>query len=194
MDIKEVRTQLGRVKTYYLRKETERALAAIVMGIKGMGKKPFPSDLRSMVREAVQMLGRDDDVLKVLGKPVVYQPGKEQDVLTAFAKVYKVMRGEAETEGHDKALNRKLGIDHALNQGMKLLEQNRVSEADECFSQAVASYKDEHSLFTIVGRALLEANQVRRALPYLKRAAVVNPQSATVKELLEKCIALREQL
>ncbi len=194
MDIKEVRTHLGRIKTYYLRKETERALAAIVMGMKGMGNKPFPADLRSMVREAVQMLGRDEDVLKVLGKPVTYTPGKEQEVLASFTKVYQVLRGEAETESHDKALTRKLGIDQFLNQGMKLLEQNRVSEADECFNKAVGNYKDEHFLFAIIGKALLEANQVRRALPYLKRAAKVNPNNENVKEMLIKCAELRESL
>ncbi len=194
MDVKEVRTHLGRIKTYYLRKETERALASIVTGIKGMGNKPFPADLRSMVREAVQMLGRDEDVLKVLGKPVTYTPGKEQDVLTAFSKVYQTLRGEAETESHDKALQRKLAIDHALSQGMKLLEKNSFSEADECFNKAVTHYKDEHFLFAIIGKALLEANQVRRAMPYLTRAAKVNPSNENVKEMLAKCTQLRANL
>ncbi len=194
MDIKEVRTHLGRVKTYCSRKETERALASMVMGLKGMGNKAFPSDLRSIIREVVQVLGKDEVVVKVIGKPVTYQPGQEQALLAAFAKVYKVIRGEAETENHDKALGRKLGIDHALNQGMKLLEQNRVSEADECFGQAVKNYKDEHSLFAIIGKALMDANQVRRAFPYLKRGVEVNPQNANVKELLAKCMELRAQL
>ncbi len=194
MDIKEVRTHLGRVKTYYLRNETERAVAAIVMGIKGMGNKPFPSDLRSMVREAVQMLGKDESVVKILGKTVIYQPGKEQDILAAFAKVYKILKGEAETENHDTALNRKLNIDRTLNQGMKLLEQNKVSEADECFNKAIGFYKDEHFLFAIIGKALLEANQVRRALPYLKRAAKVNPKNDEVQAMLVKCSELRESM
>ncbi len=194
MDIKEVRTHLGRVKAYHQRKETERALASIIMAIKGMGNKPFPSDLRSLLREVVQLIGRDDVITDVLGKPLVYQPGQEQAILAGVAKVYKVLQGQAGVEDHKQALDRKLNIDRTLNQGMKLLEQGKVPEADECFSQAVSHYKDEHSLFTMIGKALMEANQVRRALPYLKRAATITPQNENVKELVAKCMELRSQL
>ncbi len=194
MDIKEIRAHLGRVKGLYQRKETDRAFASIIMAIKGMGNKPFPSDIRSMIRESVQLVGRDESIIEVIGKPLAYQPGQEQLIMAALAKAYKDLRAKAEAEERAKALERKLNIDHNLNQGMKLLEQDKISEADECFSQAITFYKDEHSLFVIIGKALMEANQVRRALPYLKRGSDVDPNNASTKELFNKCMELRAKL
>ncbi len=194
MDIKDIRVHLGRVKSYYQRNDMVHAIACIIMAIKGMGNKPFPSEIRSLLREALQLVGRDAVITEHLGKPLAYQPGQEQAILLSLAKVYKAIRGLGEAESHEQAIARKVAMDRNLNQGMKLLEQKKVSEADECFSEAITHYKDEHSVFSIIGKALMEAEQVRRALPYLKRGTDVDPNNQKMKELFDKCMELRAKL
>ncbi len=194
MDIKDVRIHLGRVKSYYQRNDMEHALASLIMGMKGMGNKPYPSEIRSLIRESLLQIGRDPTIVQHLGKPIAYQPGQEQTILVALAQVYKTIRGLEDKESHEQALNRKISMDRNLNQGMKLLSSNKVSEADECFNEAISFYKDEHSIFSIIGKALLGANQVRRAFPYLKRAVKADPNNARTKALFDECVELRSKL
>lgn len=187
MDIRAIREQFGRVKAYYLRNETLRALNAALMGLKGVvasGVAPS-TEIRGHIREAIQLLARDEQIKKLLKAPLMYQPGQERQLFAVLAGVYKVYLEEMNREDHDAALGRKQKLDQAYNLGVKLLAQGDASGADGAFNEAISHYRDEDTLFTLIGKALVEANEVRRAVPYLQRGLELNPDDAELKKLME---------
>ena len=194
MTPREIREHLGRVKTYYLRNESTRALASAISGLQGIGASAPGTDIRSTLREAVQMLARDPQIAKYVKAPLTYQPGQEKALLASLVTAYKAIRAAAEEEDRAATLARKIRLDQNFNLGIKLLEQGKVSEADASFAEALKSYKDEHRLFALIGKALMGAGEVRRALPYLKRGAEANPNDADMAAQLEECTRKREAL
>lgn len=194
MNIKEIRDYLGRVKLYYQRNDTVRALGAAVAALKGLGAGQAPLDVRTLLRDATQLLGRDQKIRVHLKGPLAYQPGEEAVLLRQLMQAYSVLHAEGAKEDRETALARKIRLDQALNQGMRELEMGRASEADACFAEAVNNYKDEHHMLYLIGKALMEAGEVRRALPYLKRGATAAPNREDMKALFEECQSLREEL
>ena len=187
MDLREAKEHLGRVKPYYLRNETLRALGSAVMGLKGivaLNVQPGV-DVRGLIREAVQLLSRDELVREHTGATLMYQPGQERQLLAQLAAAYKQLAEALNRESHEVAGARKLKIDQHFNAGLKLLEQRQVSGADAEFAEAVKYYRDEHRLFAFIGKALVEAGEHRRAAPYLKRGLDVAPTDAELLKLFE---------
>lgn len=193
MDIlKQVRENLGRVKAYYLRNDSVRALNHMILAMKDICRLPsLSTELRGLIREAVQTLGRDENLKPVMKSPLSYTPGQELQLLGALADLYKRYLEEMDREDHATALARKQKIDQNYNQGMKLLEQQQISEADACFAEAVTCYKDEHRLFLLIGKSLMEAGEPRRALPYLKRFSELEPDNADGLRLLQEAVQQR---
>ncbi|MCH5277866.1 MAG: hypothetical protein J1E80_08575 [Desulfovibrionaceae bacterium] len=187
MDIRKVRENLGRIKLYYLKGETSRALGAAVMALKELTKAgaSLSTDLRAPLREGVQLLARDKDVKRLYKAPLIYQPGQERALLVVLAKVYKQMEDEAGREDRKEAFARKQRLDQAIGLGRRLLEQGKVSEADASFQEALTHYRNEHRAFQLIGKALLDADQPRRAVPYLKKAMELEPGNSVARELLQ---------
>lgn len=194
MDIRKIRENLGRIKVYYLKGDTLRALAAAIMALKDLvraGSTPSV-DVRGPLREGVQLLARDKDVKRLLKTPLMYQPGQERVLLGVLAEVYKQLEEEAGREEHDAALERKRKLDQALCLGQKLLALKKVSEADASFQEALTHYRDEHRVFQLIGKWLLEAGQPRRSLSYLKKAVEAEPGNPVARELLDTANRARE--
>ena len=188
MDIRQIREYLGRVKPYYLKNDTLRALSALINGLKGALALPggLPVDVRSPLREAVQMMCKDALVKKHSEVQLAYQQGQERQLLTALLTMYQHIDAELNSEDDATATARKLRLDQALNQGLRSLEAGRVSEADEYFQKALANYRDECRVFFYIGKSLLEANAVKRALFYLRKGAEADPNDEELVALLEK--------
>ncbi|MEG1610437.1 MAG: hypothetical protein RR317_04570 [Bilophila sp.] len=138
------------------------------------------------------MLSRDDQIKKLLTTPLGYQPGQERQLLGALAELYKALLQEQEREDRDVAFARKQKLDQALNLGMRLLAQGQVSEADAQFVEATSAYRDEHTLFRAISKALLEAKEVRRAVPYLRRGIEVLPTDPEMLRLFDQARQMRE--
>lgn len=187
MDIRKVRENLGRIKLYYLKGETNRALGSAVMALKELTQTnaPLPTDLRAPLREGVQLLARDKDVKRLYKAPLIYQPGQERALLVILAKVYKQLEDEAGRENRKDAFARKQRLDQAIGLGRRLLEQGKVSEADASFQEALTHYRNEHRAFQLIGKALLDADQPRRSVPYLKKAVELEPDNAVARDLLQ---------
>lgn len=194
MTIREIREQLGRVKPYYLRNETLRALAAVVSALNALGNSVPPMDLRGPLREAISLITRDAQVKNLLKTPIIYQPGQEKAILSQLAPIYKTLHEAENIESHEDALNRKMQLDQAYNLGLRHLEQNRVSEADAEFTRSLTFYRDEHRIFCMIAKALLDAGEVRRAYPYAKRGAEAQPEQKDAQSLFEEIHLRREQL
>ena len=192
MDLRKVLDNMGRVKVYYLKGETLKALQHAVMGLQALGSAASPTDVRSAIRDAVQMLSRDEMLRAKLKNPLVYQPGKEPQLLGVLSKAYKEMEEEASREELEVTRERKKKLDQAMLQGVKYLEQGKPSEADVSFQEAVAQYKDETKLFQMIGKYMLDADQPRRAAPYLKKAAELEPDNPQIRELVLAAIKARD--
>ena len=185
MDMRGIKEQLGRIKPYYLKNEIVRALGCAVLGLKGtvqLGVSPS-TELRGLIREGVQLLMRDETIKTRLKAPLVYQPGQERQILSQLASVYKELVEEAGREDWDAAFARKQKLDQSLNLGLRLLAQGHATEADAAFSEAVTCCKDEFRLYGIIGKALVEAGEARRAAPYIKKGQEVLPQDAELAAL-----------
>lgn len=188
MDIREIREQLGRVKPYYLKNEMLRAVGSAVLGVKGvvqMGTPPT-TEVRSLIREGMQLLSRDETIRETLKTPLNYQAGQERSLLAQLASLYKQLLEEQNREDRDVAFARKQKLDQALNLGMRFLSQNQISEADAQFAEAVAQYKDEHTMFRLIAKALMEAGEYKRAMPYLKKGLEALPTDQELLDLFEQ--------
>jgi len=192
MDIRKIRENMGRVKVYYLKGKTQLALGFAVKGLKELGSATPPTEVKSAIREAIQYLSGDESLANLIKIPLTYQPGQENQLLAILSKAYIQMEVAAKTEEHAQALVRKQKIDQNLVLGKKLLEQGKVSDADACFNEAVNNYRNEHRLFQMIGKSLLEANQPQRAYPYLKRAVELEPENRNALNMLDQAASARE--
>lgn len=191
--LKIVRENLGRVKAYYLRNDSLRALNAMLLGVKEACRvSALPTDIRGLIREAAQTLTRDENLKTVLRGPLSYTPGQERQLFAAVADLYKRYMEELQREDRGDALARKQKLDHAFNQGMKYLEQKQISEADTCFAESITHYKDEHRIFLMIGRALMGAGEARRAIPYLKRGIEVDAEDKECLQALNSAIEQKQ--
>lgn len=190
--LKMVRENLGRVKAYYLRNDSLRALNAMLLGIKEACRVPaLPTDVRGLIREAAQTLSRDENLKSVLRAPLSYNPGQERQLLAAVADLFKRYMDLLQHEDPATARARKQKLDQAINLGLKLLEQKQITEADAAFTEAVTYYKDEHRMFLMIGRALMAAGEVRRAISYFKRGTEVDSDDNECLQALNAAIESR---
>jgi predicted Zn-dependent protease len=195
MNIRQIRENLGRVRTSFQRNDMVRALSCFVAGLRGLGGSSPSTDIRGDIREALQLLVRDEQVKTLLpGGQCNYTPGQEKELLALFAAIHDQLKETAETESHETALTRKIKLDQAYNAGKKLLEQGKVSEADASFAEAVLAYKDEHRLFYMIAGLLVDAKEVVRAGPYLKKGLEALPGDPDLMELLERARVLRQAM
>ena len=172
-----------------------RAVHCFVTGLEGFGGNAPPTDVRGDIREALQHLVRDEQIKALLPDgQCVYTPGQEKDLLALFTKIHDQLKEAAETEDHETALARKIKLDRAYNAGKKLLEQGKASEADAGFAEAVLAYKDEHRLFYMIANLLVDAKEVVRAGPYLKKGLEALPGDPELMELLERARVLRQAM
>jgi tetratricopeptide (TPR) repeat protein len=189
MDIRQIREHLGRVKAYYLKNETLRSMDALINGLKGALTLPggLPTNVRSPLREAVQLVAKEDLVKKRVpaATPLMYQQGQERQLLAVLMDLRKEIDEDLNSEDYETAAARKLRLDQALNQGLRSLEAGRVSEADEYFQQALANYRDEHRVFFYIGTSLVEANAAKRAMPYLRKGVAAAPDDEEMAAMLE---------
>lgn len=195
MDLRKVRENLGRVKVYHLKGETLRELGSAVVALKEVVRAGGPpsTEIRALLREAIQFLARNDDLRRHVKVPLIYQPGQERQMLLVLAKAFREMEAEAGREDHDSALARKRQLDQALLAGQKFLAQGKASEADEAFQTALTHYRNEHRVFQLIGRWLLDAGQPRRAVSYLKKAAELEPENDAVREMYAAALRAREE-
>lgn len=192
MELKEIREHLGRVKVAYLRNDVMRALASAIMGVKGVASlSQPPTDLKSLVREAVQLLARDNTIKQFCKGSLMYTAGQERQLLAVLANTYKALIDEQNREDQEQARARKLKLDQMLNLGTRLLAQGQVSEADHAFTEAANQYRDEHRLFAFIGKALLDADEPRRALPYLKKGLEAAPEDVMLRDLLAQAMRMK---
>lgn len=193
MDVQKIKEQLSRIKLYYLRNETIRALGMAVAGLKAIVKSttPPPTELRSLLREGVQLLLHDELIQKYLSAPISYQPGQEKQLFIVLSETYKKIVEEQEKETYLKTRERKQQLDQAVNLGMKLLEQKKISEADKSFAEAITYYKDEENLFYLIAKALIKAHEPTRAFDYIKRGLISLPNNNDLKKLHDIAIRLK---
>lgn len=193
MDVQKIKEQLSRIKLYYLRNETIRALGMAVSGLKAIVKSttPPPTELRSLLREGVQLLLHDELIQKYLSAPISYQPGQEKQLFIVLSETYKKIVEEQEKETYLKTRERKQQLDQAVNLGMKLLEQKKISEADKSFAEAITYYKDEENLFYLIAKALIKAHEPTRAFDYIKKGLISLPNNNDLKKLHDIAIRLK---
>ena len=195
MNIRQIRENLGRVKTSFQRNEILRALLFFITGLKELGGNAPPSDLRGDIREAMQLLMRDEKVKALLPAPNFgYNPGQEKAILELFTKIHEQLQELSTHEDHKDALERKIKLDRAFLLGKRHLEQGRVSEADASFVEALQYYKDEHHIFYMIALALVELKEVVRAGPYLKKGLEALPDNAELLALVERARVIRQEM
>lgn len=186
MDQKVIKDNLGRAKAFYMKGDSAQALNAVILALHEVVRSSttnLPIPIRSLFREAIQLISRDKEITSKTDKAITYSPGYERNTLAHLVTIYNVFL-EGEKESVDVLKKRKLRLDKAYNIGLRLLAANKVSEADQAFQEAVKCHKDEDRLFLMIARALCEAEQPVRASTYIKKALELDPSSEEAKELL----------
>ncbi len=187
MDLRKTREQLGRIRVYYLKGDTLRALASAVMALRDLAQASnLPTDIRSMVREGISYLARDEELKRYLARPLAYQPGQERALFIQLGTAYKEMAAHANAESREEAFARKQKMDRAIIVGQKLVAQGKFSEAEESFREAVACYRDEHRLFQTIAKCFIDSDQPRRAIDYLRKAVEIEPDNEPARLMLEE--------
>ena len=195
MNTRQIRENLGRVKTSFQRNELPRALNFFIAGLRGLDGGAPPTDIRGDIREAVQLLLRDEKIKALLPSPnFSYTPGQEKNLLTVFIKISLQLQEIATHEEHNAALERKIKLDRAFLAGKNYLGQRRISEADASFVEALQYYKDEHRIFYMIAHALVELKEVVRAGPYLKKGLEALPGDTELLALLERARTIRQEM
>lgn len=184
MDQKVTLTNLARVKSYYNKGNSLEALNSIVAALDEIVKvhpSKISTSIKSSLREASQLVARDKVITEGLSAPIIYKAGEERNLHILLVSIQnKLINGPEESREEAKA--RKMKIDKAYMLGVRLLQANKISEADQVFHEAIKFYKDEFRLFTLIINALMSAGQNVRARGYIKKALEIYPDS---KDLLE---------
>ncbi len=196
-DARQTREYLARAKAYFHRHDVPRALAATAAGVQGIVDGGFAgrdlTELHGALREMVQMLSRDEDVktraAAISPRGLVFEKGTEKQLLAVLARILRSMRDEQEQETYEQAIARKQQLDKLLLHGKRLLEHKKVAEADEAFTEATGHYRNEHRLFLLMGKAMLEAGEPKRALRHLRKAMEVDPDKAQARRVHDTALA-----
>lgn len=196
MDARTIREHLARVRSFYQRSESLKALASGIAALQGAlaGKHNMPAtELRGALREMAQTLSRDEAITMAAPGPLNYQPGQEKVLLALLTVTEQNLRESQDAESYEVALARKLRMDQFLTKGLRSLQQGNATEADAAFAEAVKCFRDELRLYAIIGRALLEAGEVRRSVPYLKKGVELAPQDPIMLELCKEAQRRRNE-
>lgn len=192
MDPKQSRDALNRARSYFMRNDAERGLDSFITSLRKLGGAPASADIRSLCRECLSYLMMDP-MMKVPGSPnIVYTPGQESALLTQLEKVRGIQQ-DSSAEDEEAALNRKIRLDQAVNSGKSFLAAKRISEADASFQEALKLYKDETRLFFVIAKALIDAGETVRALPYIKQGLQADPEDLLMKDLLQRTLKARTE-
>ncbi len=175
MDIRQIKESFSRVKIYYAKKDNAKAFSTAATALREALKLPggLTTELKGATRELVTLLSKDDYVKKV-NPNLAYKPGDEKNLLALFTAVHQQILKDQGFESYDDTRARKLALDQKINAGIKLLEQGKISEADESFQESLKFYKDEHRVFLYISRLLIAAGQIKRSLTYIKRGLEIN--------------------
>ena len=193
MNTRKIREDLGRVRTCVQRREYPRAVFLLTGALRELGGQPAPSDLRGDYRTAIGDICADPAYKKEYSQPVAYQPGKERELLAFFNKFYKQVMGQEEEEDYEATLQRKLNLDRRISDGKRFLEEHKVHEAEECFTEAFRFYKNEFAAYGMVARALMDAGEYVRALGHVKKGLTEKPDDPELRRIAEECLRLRAQ-
>lgn len=191
MNPRKIREDLGRIRTSLQRRDFQGALSLLIKSLKDLGAQPAPTDLRGDFRTALADICADANYKKAYSQPLAYQPGKERELLAFFQKFYAMLSGKEEEEDYETALARKLNLDRCINDGKSFLSQNKFSEADECFAEAMKFYRDEIMAFGMMARAMMDAGQYVRALGYIRKGLQEKADNPDLIKLGEECQRLR---
>lgn len=193
MNPRKIREDLGRIRTCLQRRDFPRALNLLCASLKDLGNQSAPTDLRGDFRTAIADICADATYKKTFNQAQTYQPGKEKELLAFFKKFYNQLEGQEEEEPYEEALQRKLNLDRCINDGKAFLSQNKPSEADQCFAEAMKYYKDEIMAFGMMARAMMEAGQYVRALGYVRKGLQQQPKNPDLIKLGEECQKNRDK-
>ncbi len=189
MDSKKVIYNLSKVKACYLKGQSFQAVNHTVLALKEIVEKPSSAPLsvniRSLIREAMQFLSRDEKVTSKTTTSLAYSPGQEKVMLKNLLRIH-CQFAEALQENREQTRERKLKLDKAYNLGLRLLAANKISEADQAFQMSVKCYKTEKKLFSMIADALIKAGQEVRATTYLKKAIELEPDSEKLLATINK--------
>lgn len=193
MNPRKIREDLGRVRTCIQRRDFVRALYLFCISLKDLGTQQTPMDLRGDFRTALADICADNAFKKAFAQPIPFQPGKEKELLAALSRLYNDLTGQEEEEDYEAALQRKLNLDHCISDGKAFISQNKFTEADECFAEALKYYRNEIAAFGMMARAMMEAAQYVRALGYVRKGLQIQPGNQDLRRLAEECNRMRNQ-
>ncbi len=191
MNVRKIREDLGKSRTCVQRRDYPRAIYLFCIAVKDLGGQTAPMDLRGDFRSALVDICADPIYKKEFSQPLSYQPGKEKEILTFLNKFYKKIMGNEEQEDYEATLQRKLNIDRNIADGKNFLSQGKVSEADECFMNALKFYRNEIAVFPMIARALMDSSQYVRALGYLRKGLAERPDDPDMTRLAAECAQKR---
>lgn len=191
MNPRKIREDLGRIRPCLHRRDFPRAVQLLCNSLKDLGNQAAPLDLRGDFRTAMADVCADAEFKKSRAQAQVYQPGKERDLLAFFQQFCSQITGQEEEENYEETLQRKLNLDRCISNGKAFLSQNKPSEADECFAEAMKFYKDEIMAFGMMARAMMDAGQYVRALGYVRKGLQKQPNNADLLKLGEECQKMR---
>ncbi len=176
---------LGRVKSAHFKGDSSRALLSLINALKPAARAPsqVPTATKTMFREAISYIASDKNISKYFKKPLMYNPGKEKEVLDACLEAYALLEGVQGLETKEQSRERKANIDKFYSIGVRLLYAKKVSEANMAFQEAIKYFRDEKKLFIMIGNKLCEVGEHVRAMDYLKKANGVDPESKEVQAL-----------
>lgn len=191
MNARKIREDLGRIKTCIQRRDYPRALYLFCVSVKDLGGQAAPMDLRGDFRSALAELCSDPIYKKEYPQPLSYQPGKERDLFIFLNSFYKQLMGAENKEDYETTLQRKLALDHGLNDGKTFLKQGQPSEADNSFNEALKYYKNEFAVYGMMAKAMLEAGHPGRAIGYIRKGLAERKDDQGLLKLLQECERLR---
>lgn len=187
MNTRKIREDLGRIRTSIQRRDYPKAVHHFCLALKELGGQTAPMDLRGEFRTGLADLCANPIYKKTNPQPLVYQPGKEKDLYSFFKAFHNALIGEEDEEDYEATLERKMNLDRCINNGKAFIAENKFTEADDCFGEALKFYKDEISAFIIMARAMMDAGQYVRALGYIRKGLEKMPDHIELNKLCVSC-------
>jgi len=188
-----IKEELARCKSAYLKNDDLRALGCLASALKSFCAVklggPDRAEIESQFREAFSNISKTPNVSKVLPKGIPYLKGQEPKLFQYVAAVYKKVKEELDRESLEHMRERKLRIDQCIIKGQKLLGEGNLLEAQRNFREAVSLRVDEDGLFPMLATRLMEKDQHKAALEYLRGAIETSPGNPRAYDLLVTAVS-----
>jgi tetratricopeptide (TPR) repeat protein len=184
VELTKSRNQLNSVGTLLKQKKIQAAVIAMYEGLLGILRCKLMArekkELAELIEKNVYILNNNQQLREVYPILLEYKPGNEKKLLSQLKEIIDVLQEDLANEAQKQLAELERKKQESLKKAKKLLEEKEIDQADRIFQQLIKEFDKDFKLKIDISDSLIDAEEYKKAIEYLKLAYKDNPQSVHI--------------